>query len=175
MTLRETTKRIIALLEQRSGNLVHVIENPDLPVISTIRLARGVLPMHVITYKPGVKNKAPNYSINFRCIMSLRMFECPPDDRKVIAGSAQGLASIEDILVRTNDSHPFNIPLDVLCSRFLMALITHLLSVPLGLRVSQYLSVHHPELLEQEIAQAEWEFQAVYYPEGSRELNYENN
>ena len=159
VTLRETTKRMIALLEQRSGSLVHVIEDPDLPVISKIILARGDMPMHIITYKPGIKNKAPDYSIIFQCAMSIRMFECPPDDRMLIAGSAEGLKHIEDLLVRDNDSHYSNIPLDELCSRFLMLMVTHLRSVPLSLRVSQYLSVDHPELLEQEIAQAEWELQ----------------
>lgn len=159
MTLRETTKQIIALLEQKSGYLVHVMEDPNLPVISTINVARGNLPGHIITYKPGLKNEAPDYSIIFQCAMSIRMFECPPDDRKLIAGSVEGHHAIQSLLTRSSDTAHSGISIDDLSTQLLKIIITHLRSIPLSLRVSEKLSLDYPELLELEVKQAERELQ----------------
>ncbi len=92
MKLRETTKQIIALLEQKSGYLVHVRrpEDPNLPTISTIIIARGNLPAHIISYKPGLKNESPDYSIIFQCARETKGGEeladlrFPHEKRKII-------------------------------------------------------------------------------------------
>lgn len=163
MRLRDTTKQMIALLEQRSGYLVHVREDPNLPTISTIIIARGNLPAHIISYKPGLKNEPPDYSIIFQCAMSIRMFECPPDDRKLISSSQEGYKALHAILTKPNgmagNFHLSGPSLDGFIDQLLMGLITHLRSIPLSLRVSEYLSVDHPELLELEVKQAEREIQ----------------
>lgn len=63
LKLREITKQMTALLEQKSGCLVHVMEDPNLPTISSIKIARGKMPAHMISYKPVPKNETPDYSI----------------------------------------------------------------------------------------------------------------
>lgn len=161
MKLRETTKKFITLLEQKSGCMVHVQEVPDLPSISTIILARGNLPGHVISFRPEHKNESPDFSIIFQCAMVTRMFECPPDDRKLIAHDTEGRRILRDILTDPHgfaNKHEFSdAQLDEFTEYMLKGLITHLRSIPLSLRVSQTLTVDYPELLEQEIIQVEKE------------------
>jgi len=163
MTLRETTRKAIALLEKKSGYIVHVREDPSLPVISNIVTARGNLPAHIITYNPGLKNESPDYAIIFQCAMSVRMFECPPDDRKVITGSPEGSQALRSIFTKPNGvAKNFNLSdakLEEFTNQILMGLITHLRSIPLSLRVSEKLSIDYPELLELEVKQAERELQ----------------
>jgi hypothetical protein len=163
LKLSETTKQMIALLEKKSGYLVHVREDANLPTISTIIIARGNLPAHIISYKPGLKNESPDYSIIFQCAMAIRMFECPPDDRKLIGASPEENEALQAILTRPNGiAKNFGLSdtsLNKVKDQLLMGLITHLRSVPLSIRVSEKLSLDYPELLELEVKQAERELQ----------------
>ena len=161
LKLRETTKQMIALLEEKSGCLVHVMEDASLPTSSSIKIAHGNLPAHVISYKPGIKTETPDYAIIFQCALAIRLFDCPPEDRQLIAASSAGSDALQAILTRPNgianqlqlsDTH-----LDGFKDQLLGGLITHLRSVPLALRVSEKLSLEHPELLELEAAHAEQE------------------
>ena len=61
MNLRQTTHDIIRLVEERSGFPVQVLEDPNLPVIAQVRMARGTVPSHFILYKP--ESKSFDYSI----------------------------------------------------------------------------------------------------------------
>lgn len=150
---------MIALLEQKSGYMVHVSEDPHLPVISTLRVARGNLPAHMLTYKPGLKKESPDYSIIFQCAMSMRMFECPPADRKLIANSPEGHKAMLSICAGSKyGADPLHLS-DAFLSDRLHEIITHLRSIPIGLRVTETLTLDYPELLEAEVKQAEWELQ----------------
>jgi len=68
----EITKQQIALLEKKSGCPVHVMEDADLSTMSAIKIARGNLAAHIISYKPGLKTESPDYSIIFQCALALR-------------------------------------------------------------------------------------------------------
>ena len=49
--LRPSTQKIIALLEEKSGYPVQVIEEPGLPVFASMRIARDPLPAHILKLK----------------------------------------------------------------------------------------------------------------------------
>ncbi len=161
MALRETTRKMIALLEQKSGCSVHVMEDPNLPRLSTIKIARGNLSAHILSYKPGLKTELPDYSIIFQCAMAIRMFDCPPDDRQLIAASQTANESLHSILARPNGiAERFQLSgarLDGFTNQLVDGLIAHLRSIPLSLRVSETLSLDRPELLELEARHVEKE------------------
>lgn len=161
MKLRDTTKQMISSLEQKSGCLVHVMEDANLPVSSSIKIARGNIPAHIISYKPVGKNETPDYAILFQCAMAMRLFDCPPEDRKLIRASQYGSDALQAILTRPNGiAHQFQFsgaPLEGFKDQLLNGLVTHLCSVALALRVSEKLSLEHPELIELEGAHAEQE------------------
>ena len=163
MKLREITKQMIALLEEKSGCLVHVMEDPNLPTTSVIKIAQGNMPAHIISYKRGLKTESPDYAIIFQCAMAIRMFDCPPDDRKLIGASPLGSELLQSILTRpngiANQIQLSGARLDGFKDQLLNGLITHLRSVPLSLRVSEKLSLDHPELLELEAEHVEQELQ----------------
>ncbi len=161
MKLREITKQQIALLEEKSGCPVHVMENARLSTMSEIKIARGNLAAHILSYKPGLKTESPDYAIIFQCALAIRLFDCPPDDRKLIGISPSGSESLEAILIRPNgiaEKHQLSdANLDSFINQLLHGLITHLRSVPLGLRISEKLSLDYPELLDLESTQVEKE------------------
>lgn len=163
MKLREITKQLIAVLEEKSGCAVHVMEDDGLSTLSEIKIARGSLPAHVISYKPIHKTEAPDYAIIFQCALAIRLFDCPPEDRKLIAVSPLGGDALQAILTRPNGiAEKYQLSsaqLEGFRDQLLHGLITHLRSVPLGLRVSEKLSLAYPELLDLEVAHVERELQ----------------
>ena len=53
MKLRDTTKKIISQLEEKSGYPVEVMEDKNLPVFASLALAsvaRGSLPAHILSF-----------------------------------------------------------------------------------------------------------------------------
>ena len=102
MKLREITRQIISSLEEKSGYTVQVIEEPTLPTLATIRIARGNIPAHILSYRPGAKNESPDFTICWQCSLALRMYECPPDQRYLIASSPEGDQALAAILKAPN-------------------------------------------------------------------------
>jgi hypothetical protein len=58
LKLREVTRQVISSLEQKSGYPVEVMEHPALPTLATIRIARGNIPAHILSYQPGAPKKS---------------------------------------------------------------------------------------------------------------------
>jgi hypothetical protein len=161
LKLREITRQLIAVLEVKSGCAVHVMEAAGLSTMSEIKIARGNLPAHIISYRPVHKTEAPDYAIIFQCALAIRLFDCPPQARKLIAVSPSGSAALQAILTRPNGiAEKYQLSsanLEGFKDQLLHGLITHLRSVPLGLRVSEKLSLEYPELLDLEVAHVEQE------------------
>jgi len=88
LKLREVTRKIITSLEEKSGYLVNVKEETALPTLATIRIARGNIPAHILSYRPSAKNESPDFAICWQCAFALRMYECPPDQRYLIAADS---------------------------------------------------------------------------------------
>lgn len=160
MTLREVTRKVISLLEETSGYFVTLMEEPNLPTFASIRIARGV-PAHILSYKPTARGEAPDFAICWQCAFAIRMYECPPEQRFLIGSAAEGEKAIITIVTAPNGVaqkyHLQGQQLDGFKQQLLGGLITHLRSVPIGLRVSETLTLDYPELLELEEQQAEQE------------------
>jgi hypothetical protein len=155
LQLREITREIIATLEKKSGYIVDVKEDPNLATLANIRIARGNLPAHILTYRPGAKDDSPDFAIIWQCALALRMYECSPEKRFLIASAPEGDRALESIL-RSPDgiAQKYQLgetQLDSFKSQLFNGLITHLRSVPIGLRVSETLTLDYPDLLELEV------------------------
>jgi hypothetical protein len=55
MNLRDTTRKIISRLEEKSGYPVQVVEDKNLPVFASLSIARGPLPAHTLRENSGEK------------------------------------------------------------------------------------------------------------------------
>jgi len=55
MSLNETTRKVLRLVEERSGIPVHVEPDPDLPgtLLATVTMARGKVALHRVVYRPN--------------------------------------------------------------------------------------------------------------------------
>jgi hypothetical protein len=163
LTLRAITREIIQLVEDRTGIPVRVTEDPKLPVIATVRMARaGGLPAHMISYKqtPG---EVPDYQICFECGYILRLFDNPPDKRFDITDTIKGREEVDKMIEAPGglaSKYRLGKPqIEQMRSQFLSGLIVHLRSIPVGLRVSEWLSANYPDLeaLEKDHVQKELE------------------
>lgn len=94
---RDITRTIIGLLEERSGYPVQISAEPNLPTIATVRIARGTLPAHLVLYKPST-GENPDYAICWQCVIAMRLFECPPNQRFQIASSRKGEQAVTALL-----------------------------------------------------------------------------
>ena len=73
MELREITRDIIKQVEELSGFPVQVMQDPKLPTIATVRIARGKTAFHTVIYKPTI-GEPPDYAICQECVFVLRKF-----------------------------------------------------------------------------------------------------
>jgi len=152
LELRRVTREVIKLLEDKSGIPVRVLQEQKLTTIATVRIARkGSVPVHFVLYKPSA-GESPDYSICFECGYILRLFSTPPEQRFDIAESIHGQEEVEkEISLPGGIATKYRLKkaqIEEIRTQFLSGMITHLRSVPVGLRVSEWLSSSYPELNE---------------------------
>jgi len=163
LSLRETTRLIVKLVEEHSGYPVQIIDDSSLSTFASIRLARrGGVPAHILVYRP-VSNQTPDYLIAMQCGFALRLFAVPPELRLETGMNKVGLQRVRDALeqtLRQNRQTLAASELEQVASQMYGGLITHLRSVPIGLRIARWLCESFPELhalqrsaVDQELAQ----------------------
>jgi hypothetical protein len=148
MSLSETTRKILRLVETRSGIPVHVAPDPNLPgtALAKVVMARAPLALHRVLYRPDTSTP-PDYLICQQAGGILRFFAAPPDKRFDFAASPEGIAAVERLV----QAHPVaqSLPahaLPQLCQIILDGLLSHLRSIPVGMRVDGWLATELPEL-----------------------------
>ena len=81
-----TTREFLALVGSDTGYPVKVLEDPNLPNLATVRMARGNVPAHFVTYKP-TRDESLDYLICVQCGFVLRLFDTPPEQRFSMTGT----------------------------------------------------------------------------------------
>lgn len=150
MTLSETTRQVLRLVQDRSGIPVHVEPDLSLPgtILARVVMARGALALHRVSYRPD-SSSPPDYLICAQAGFILRLFDTPPEKRFDFAASPEGDAAIERLV----KAHPVGkaLPpqaLPQLCQILRDGLLNHLRSIPLGMRVDRWLATEFPALAE---------------------------
>jgi hypothetical protein len=176
LTLRQITRDIISLVEEKSGIPVRVTQDPNLPTLATVRIARkGSTPVHLVVYKPS-PGESPDYAICFQCTYVLRLFSNPPEKRFDLTDTEKGRQEVEKMITAPGGvASKFRLrkaQIEELRSQFLDGLLIHLRSVPVGLRVSEWLATHYPELepLEKEHVQREFDINRQSLQEQIKEI-----
>jgi hypothetical protein len=133
---------------------VEVIEDDALQTTAVVQMAsRRTLPVHLIRYK-ATAGQLPDYLICHQCAFILRLFACPPEERLQVAYAPAGYEAVSHLLQAHLGSQGYdqNV-IRQAAERFLTATVTHLRSVPIGLRVSTWLAQDYPELAPLQRAQ----------------------
>jgi hypothetical protein len=73
------TKAILDQIEALSGRPVRFMEERDLPVLSTLRVARDGASFHVLRYRPS--DEPLDYRVAYQAAYTLRLFQCPEGER----------------------------------------------------------------------------------------------
>jgi hypothetical protein len=150
MSLSEITQKVLRLVETRSGIPVNVEPDPNLPgtILAKVVMARGALALHRVLYRPDSASP-PDYLICLQAGFILRLFDTPPEKRFDFAASPEGDAAIERLV----KAHPTGRALPPqavaqLCQFLRDALLNHLRSIPVGMRVDRWLATEFPALAE---------------------------
>lgn len=99
MSLSEITKKVLRLVETRSGIPVHVEPDPSLPgtLLAKVVMARGALALHRVSYRSDSASP-PDYLICSQAGFILRLFDTPPEKRFDFAASPEGDAAVERLV-----------------------------------------------------------------------------
>ncbi len=150
MSLRETTRQILELVERASGRPVLVTEDPSLTTLAAVRMARGDAPAHVIAYNPTAGTQ-PDYLIAYQCGFILRLFANPPSERWDLAGTAHGRETVHQLLnAADGPARELTLAPEVvekLRDQFFDGLMLQLRSIPIGLRVDAWILSDYPDLV----------------------------
>jgi hypothetical protein len=154
MSLLDCTKDVLTLTEKLSGRPVRVQEDPNLNVLATIKTARGSAPMHLITYRP-IPNRKPDYHICYQCGFVIRLFENPVETRFDFGMTPEASNKMERLLADRSLPPQARMMKDML----LNGLLTQLRSIPIGLRIDDWLWSLGSELREEQTASARIQLQ----------------
>ena len=148
MELRDATRKLIAETEQATGFPVAVMEDASLHVMSTVVMASPNRPGHVVRIHP--KSLAGvDYYATYYCCMIQRFFENPPQERFVFGVGEQGRNQIRKVVANSPISKLVSeAELPGVCDKLLHGFMTDLRSIPVGLRVDNWIFVECPDLVE---------------------------
>jgi tetratricopeptide (TPR) repeat protein len=151
MGLQDTTKKIVALVEERTGIPVITTADPSQGTLATVKIARYDAPAHIVTYNPRL-GSGLEYGICFQCGLVLRAYAPTEASRFDFGGTCRGGRETEKLVnehLRTSFSKAGR---EQLASQFFDGLMLQLRSVAVGLRVDGWLLQDFPELGEQQRA-----------------------
>lgn len=148
MNLRETTRDILSQVEQLTGYPVDVVEDSSLQTTAVVHMAsRRTLPAHMVRYNPTV-GQPPDYLICFQCSFILRLFANPPEERFECGYAPAGYETVSSLAQAHLAGQGYDqARIAQTTERFLNATVVHLRSIPVGLRISEWLAQEYPELL----------------------------
>lgn len=141
MPLHPESQQLIKEVEDLSGRMVHVTEDPELKAMATITTARGAAPAHFLRYRPGTR--AVDYLVAYQLGFLVRLFSCPTEERyEVMANPAEqdvgigalGLGDLPPDFARSMVDH----------------IVVQLRTYSVGFRVDQWIRGHCPGLREQQ-------------------------
>jgi hypothetical protein len=141
MPLHPESQQLIQEVENLSGRMVHVTEDPELKVMATITTARGTAPAHFLRYRPGTR--AVDYLVAYQLGFLVRLFSCPAEERfDVVASPAEQEVGMKALGL--DDSPPD-------FARFMVDhIVVQLRTYSVGFRVDQWVRSHCPGLREQQ-------------------------
>jgi hypothetical protein len=149
LPLSPTTHEFLTLVEKETGYTVKVREDPDLPTLATIRMARGRAPARFLTYKP-TRDESLDYCICYQCGFVLRLPETPPEQRFDFASATVGRDQVRKEMVGSDGTLAARgldpAQAEQVAAMVFDGLMTHLRSIPVGMRIADWIYANYPAL-----------------------------
>ncbi len=140
MQFSAATREILQLVEQKTGKKVELLTNTSLPVLATVKMARGAIPFHLITYNPN--KRGIDYNIAYQCGFILRLYENLPSERFEFASKGTGQNLVYRALEGNKKIRKMGLrepAIRQFAEQIFNGLMTQLRSVPVGLRIDKWL------------------------------------
>jgi hypothetical protein len=140
--------KVLKQVESLSGKPVHIEATSNLPpnILANVRMARGGLPFHVIEYQSSL-GASPDYVIVYQCGFIIRRYAVDATNRQDFIATTDGEAAVRG-WVRNNPKSTEQPEANASgLIRFLHSgLLSQVRSIPVGLRVDDWIFQEFPEL-----------------------------
>lgn len=149
-TPQDASAEIQRLFEQESGKPVVARASSEFSGYASIKVASTVSPAHVLLYKPGMESELP-YLTAFQCGLAMRSILAEPQNRFDVASTAamgpEVKRLIEEHLAKSGSGIPTSM-VPQLCQQLGHGLGLQLRSMPIAIRVDEWLYRDYPPLAE---------------------------
>lgn len=143
--LRQVTKDILQSVELVTGKSVQLMRDENLTVLAALSIARNGADFHVLRYKPS--NEPMDYLVAHQAGYLLRLYECPPEKRFDFSVTGVGDETVASLLnLDGKTSNQDGTHLDVASKMLTQWTLMNLRSLPIGMRIDDWISSQHPEL-----------------------------
>jgi hypothetical protein len=145
--LQSVTKGILKRVEEITGKSIQFMRDDNLAVLSTLQMARHGAEYHMLRYRPS--NDPIDYFVAFQAGFVLRLFECDPSNRFDFLPDSDAGRRVEVLLkagqaLGTTDLEA----LPAFADRVAQWALMNLRSLPIGMRIDQWIAADYPELRE---------------------------
>lgn len=143
--LRGETRSVLDKVQALSGKGVEFLADPTLSVLATMHTARGGSACHIVRFNP---NREPlDYFVVYQAGFLIRLFRCPAEQRYDFVPAADINLRMERLIKELARGQPAEqaAPTKVASMIAHWALMT-LRSLPLGMRVDQWIAEEYPSL-----------------------------
>lgn len=145
------TKAILDQIEALSGRPVRFMEERDLPVLSTMQVARDGASFHVLRYRPS--DEPLDYRVAYQAAYTLRLFQCPEDERFDFVPLPEARAAARELVAA---GLPLSEEEESALGPFAAAVadwaLLQLRSLPVGMRIDRWIRDTMPVLHSQQEA-----------------------
>lgn len=139
---------ILQLVQKQSGARVEVVPDSSLETYASVKMARGHMHAHILTYNPG--KSGTDYHVAYQCGFILRMFEAPPEERFEFAGNSRGKQfAREQLGGKGGAAKRLGLPksaVEPVAEQMSSGLLVQLRSYPIGMRIDQWIRNSFPAL-----------------------------
>ena len=154
MQLLTATREILTMVENITDRKVEFIPQENMPVMAQLRIARDGAEQHILTYRTG--GDELDYTIAYQCGFALRLYALAPEKRFNFAGDPAAAAlKMSKRLVTILPANGANQSADIaelpkIADLMASWLLLTLRSVPVGMRIDQWLHSSYSELRDQQ-------------------------
>ena len=154
MQLLKATREILTMVESITDRKVEFVPQANMPVMAQLKIARDGAETHILTYRTG--GDELDYTIAYQCGFALRLYALAPESRFNFAGdpatAAQKMSKLLITILPPNGADQGADMAELPKIADLMAnwLLLTLRSVPVGMRIDQWIHATYPELREQQ-------------------------
>lgn len=149
--LRAVTKGILKRVEERTGRSIQFLRDEKLSLLATLQMARNGADFHVLRYRPS--DDPLDYMVAYQAGFVLRLFENEPGERYDFSPAADAGARVEPLVAAGQSLGPDDRQMLPEFSKFVAQwALMNLRSLPIGMRIDQWIATEYPELREQQCA-----------------------